>query len=787
MLQYLIKFSISLAVLYIFYRAVLRPLTFYQCNRFYLLCYSLLSFIIPFINITPWVTKEAETSNQFINIIPAISTYTITTNAGKTEVAQTSFLQSITLNQWLIVFISLGAIFMVMRIVYQYLSLTRIRKQSILLNSNDNVHLYQTNAPVSPFSFGNAIYFNSNLHTEEELQRIIQHEFVHVKQKHSIDILIGELLCVVNWFNPFAWAIRHAIRQNLEFIADDDVLLNGLDKKEYQYLLLKVVGIPQYSIANNFNFSNLKKRIAMMNKMKSARAHLTKFLFVLPLLAVLLLAFRNNKEEKAKQNTLKSISANDTIPPPPAPGVPPPPVPSVDLPEPTPLSAPPALPANVTGISISSNIDLKKGTKERIALVKLKNGIEEKYDLNNPKEKAAYIKKYGEISEAVPPVEPAAPVPLVTPAPPSVLAPPVKLLPGTNSANVQGTSIHHETNLEKGISIYTVEITLKNGTKEKYDLNDPQQKANYIKKYGQLNETQNAQEILSKLHPDNTTITDLLKKIEVSRNPADPNRIGTVIVTLNNGKKESYNYSDAKDKAAYIKKYGELLEPLPPAEPMPSVDAPDVSVSKVPLNTDASLYRQPDNVIAGNIQIKSSNTAFNSVMIIIDGIAMPPGYDINSLNTNDIASIQILKDKEITKDRNIIGIYGERARNGIIMITSKHAIIAKRQNVNYSAANDEDVVIMPNLNLNGMLKGDGQQSIAEGDLSFSSISAEMPLVLYNGKIIEDVIGFKLVKSKFSMLMLKPKKATAKYGDKAKYGALEITNLDNDQMSNDQKK
>ena len=524
-----------------------------------------------------------------------------------------------------------------------------------------------------------------------------------------------------------------------------------------------------------------------MNKMKSARAHLTKFLFVLPLLAVLLLAFRNNKEEKAKQNTLKSISANDTIPPPPAPGVPPPPVPSVDLPEPTPLSAPPALPANVTGISISSNIDLKKGTKERIALVKLKNGIEEKYDLNNPKEKAAYIKKYGEISEAVPPVEPAAPVPLVTPAPPSVLAPPVKLLPGTNSANVQGTSIHHETNLEKGISIYTVEITLKNGTKEKYDLNDPQQKANYIKKYGQLNETQNAQEILSKLHPDNTTITDLLKKIEVSRNPADPNRIGTVIVTLNNGKKESYNYSDAKDKAAYIKKYGELLEPLPPAEPMPSVDAPDVSVSKVPLNTDASLYRQPDNVIAGNIQIKSSNTAFNSVMIIIDGIAMPPGYDINSLNTNDIASIQILKDKEITKDRNIIGIYGERARNGIIMITSKHAIIAKRQNVNYSAANDEDVVIMPNLNLNGMLKGDGQQSIAEGDLSFSSISAEMPLVLYNGKIIEDVIGFKLVKSKFSMLMLKPKKATAKYGDKAKYGALEITNLDNDQMSNDQKK
>jgi hypothetical protein len=59
--------------------------------------------------------------------------------------------------------------------------------------------------------------------------------------------------------------IKRSIRQNLEFIADNKVVENGIDKKQYQYLLLKVIGNNQYSIATKFNFSSLKKRIAMMN------------------------------------------------------------------------------------------------------------------------------------------------------------------------------------------------------------------------------------------------------------------------------------------------------------------------------------------------------------------------------------------------------------------------------------------------------------------------------------------------------------------------------------------
>ncbi|MEP7278342.1 MAG: hypothetical protein ABI813_06855 [Bacteroidota bacterium] len=179
LLEYLLKLSISLGVLFIFYRVVLRPLTFYRCNRFYLLCYSLLSFVIPFVNITPWIIKEGSPANQLVNIIPVIGNYTV--SATNDPVSWSSALQQLNPSQWLVLVFCLGAIVLLTRIVYQYRSLRHIRRVAVLLDSRDAVHFYQTTAPVSPFSFGNAIYFNRSLHTDEELQRIIQHEFVHVK------------------------------------------------------------------------------------------------------------------------------------------------------------------------------------------------------------------------------------------------------------------------------------------------------------------------------------------------------------------------------------------------------------------------------------------------------------------------------------------------------------------------------------------------------------------------------------------------------------------------------
>ena len=288
MLNYLIKFSISLTVLYVFYRAVLRPLTFYRWNRFYLLGYALLSFFIPLINISDFIHRDSGGYETYFVYIPSVDHI-----GGLQSLASIPWWKTLTAAQWLLILFFTGVTVMLIRFLLQMMALRRFRQKSRLLSNENGVALYETDAKAVPFSFGRSIFINPSSHNQEELERIIQHEFVHVRQLHTIDLLMAELLCIVNWFNPFAWLVRHAIRQNLEFLADDQVLKSGLEKKDYQYLLLKVTGNDGFAIAGHFNFSSLKKRIVMMNKIKSARVHGARFLFVLPLLAVSLLAFRS--------------------------------------------------------------------------------------------------------------------------------------------------------------------------------------------------------------------------------------------------------------------------------------------------------------------------------------------------------------------------------------------------------------------------------------------------------------------------------------------------------------
>jgi len=282
---YLTKLSIWLAAVYLFYRLLLQHLTFYNLNRWYLLGYSLLAFFIPLINISQVVEQNKWSTFKLVQVIPVINNF-----SNKNEVL--SFPAS-TWDVW--DFLSLtflvGVMVMLVRFILQWLSYLSIKRKAQLL-LKDNINLYEVSKNIIPFSFGRSVFVNPKLHNQEELKEILRHEYVHVRQKHTIDIICAEILCLFNWYNPFAWLIRHSIRENLEFIADNKVLENGIDKKQYQYLLLKVMGSPEFHIAASFNFSSLKKRIVMMNKIKSAKVHMVKFLFVLPLLAVLLLAFR---------------------------------------------------------------------------------------------------------------------------------------------------------------------------------------------------------------------------------------------------------------------------------------------------------------------------------------------------------------------------------------------------------------------------------------------------------------------------------------------------------------
>jgi hypothetical protein len=286
-LFYLLKVSISLSVVWLFYQLLLRRLTFYTLNRWYLLGYSVLAFFIPLINIYPILRDEAPSGEPYlIQFIPVVG--------GQGRIAAAETHESIHWWTWLIGVFALGALVLLIRMAIRGWSLYRLRKSARLIEGGP-LRIYQVDASIIPFSFGNSIYINQDLHSKQQWSDIILHEYVHIRQRHTMDILLTELICVLNWYNPFSWLMRWSIRQNLEFIADQQVLGSGVDRKGYQYHLLTVLGEARYRLANNFNFSSLKKRIVMMNKIRSARLHLLKFLFVLPLAAVLLVAFRDNR------------------------------------------------------------------------------------------------------------------------------------------------------------------------------------------------------------------------------------------------------------------------------------------------------------------------------------------------------------------------------------------------------------------------------------------------------------------------------------------------------------
>ena len=304
-IDYILKLSICLAVVYLFYQLLLRRLTFYNWNRWYLLGYGVLSFVIPLIDVMPELQRKELDRNALVQMIPTLG---FSSRAG-----DPSLLESLSAWDWVMIMGVLGSLVLLLRFFLMFLSFVQVKKRAQLI-SDAGTRIYQLDEDMRPFSFGNAIFINTELHSGEELEEIIRHEFVHVRQKHTIDIIWSELLCILLWFNPFVWLLRQSIKQNLEFLADKQVLQNGMDKKEYQYLLLKVMGNKQYAFANHFNFSSLKNRIAMMNTIKSARIHLTKFLFLLPVVAVLLLAFRKEVIRSGTEMTISEKSDPENRP-----------------------------------------------------------------------------------------------------------------------------------------------------------------------------------------------------------------------------------------------------------------------------------------------------------------------------------------------------------------------------------------------------------------------------------------------------------------------------------------
>ncbi len=296
MINYIIQVMLFQVLFLIVYDFVLSKETFFTKNRWYLLMSAIMSFCIPFIQIPSF---QKVVSNGVRILLPEI-VLSPQNMIEKTEVYQN-------FSGGLIVF-WLGFLFFLVLFSFKVYKLTvLIIKNSI--EKKDSYTLIMLPNSKKAFSFFNYIFLGADIN-ELEKEKIISHELIHCKQKHSLDLLFFESLKILMWFNPLLYIYQKRITTVHEYISDA-IILKSADKKLYMNTLVnQLFDVENISFVNQFyKHSQLKKRIMMITKEKSNKMKQTKYLLLVPILASMLFytACSNTKNEIIKKEVEETV------------------------------------------------------------------------------------------------------------------------------------------------------------------------------------------------------------------------------------------------------------------------------------------------------------------------------------------------------------------------------------------------------------------------------------------------------------------------------------------------
>jgi TonB family protein len=278
---YLLKSASWLAGFTLVYLLFLRKERFFRLKRAYLVAGIVMSLLLPLITVHYRVELPAPVSQeaQFGSMSPAV------VSPASAEV----FEQKSPLNLFLIVYVC-GMILFLFRTLYHFLSLYHAFSRGSVTRTGDAV-MVKTEKYTSAFSFFNYVFINPSV-SEQEAREILNHELVHLRQKHWFDLLLVEMMSLIQWMNPFVWIYSALVRQNHENLADEEALQSTSDPAGYRAALLnQVFNARLISLSNSFNFSFYTNRFEMMKKKTYSPYRKLKLLLVLPVAAVLLFAF----------------------------------------------------------------------------------------------------------------------------------------------------------------------------------------------------------------------------------------------------------------------------------------------------------------------------------------------------------------------------------------------------------------------------------------------------------------------------------------------------------------
>ena len=274
-LTYDLKVAALLAVFYMFYRLLLSRETFHCVNRIVLLTTAMASFILPLCVITLHKTVVIELTEAHVDF------------EGMTmmieEAEQQPFWQTAAVIAFFIGMVAtLG--YTLSNVLRVWLLISRSQQHP----QPDGTVICVTSFDVSPFSWMHYIVLSQSDYEAQDAS-ILAHERGHIRRRHSLDLLLVDTLTALQWFNPAMWMLRQDLRAIHEYEADAAVLSQGINMRQYQYLLIqKAVSHCGYSVANGISHSTLKNRINMMLHKNSSRASLLKLLALVPIVGIAL-------------------------------------------------------------------------------------------------------------------------------------------------------------------------------------------------------------------------------------------------------------------------------------------------------------------------------------------------------------------------------------------------------------------------------------------------------------------------------------------------------------------
>ena len=604
----------------------LRNERFFAWNRIYLLAGLLISLIFPFISLHYTVEIPATTGFQIDGAVAVTAPGTGKTNIPIFETGLLALYFS-------------GVLFILIRLIRQTGSVLKAIKNAETISVTP-VKLLKTTDYTPAFSFFSLVFVNPSV-TDIETREIVNHELVHIRQKHWIDLVLLELLCMLQWFNPIVWIYVRLIRQNHEYLADEGALQRSSDPAIYKATLLnQIVGAPIVSLANSFNYSVNKRRFQMMKNIITSPYRKLKILLILPVFALVLYSFA--KPDYKYVYSAEKPTGNEIIP-------------------------------NDQSQTVKGTVVQEKGNKPLAGATILVRGAtigtvaDDKGTFNLtgvPDDGSLVVSYVGYKSKVVKPdFKSTMTIQMVrdtvkfqnsklAPPPPPPPPPPAAkdMISYTRPAPSGGVAIRSANGVTPLYIVDGKEIS-----SAELALIDPQsiESINVLK-------DKSATTLYGEKGKDGVVIITSKKRVEGFPLNSDVAKINPDPLYVINGKISSKVEADA-------------LNPL------------DISTVNV-IKGQPSVDKYGEKAKEGAVEIITKNAG--SPLIIIDGVESKVG--VNDINPNTIESVTVLKDESATS------VYGEKGKNGVILVKTKNApIVVKGYAIDQKTVNEQAAMNAP--------------------------------------------------------------------------------------------